>query len=102
LQDIYNLKLGAELVVLSACETALGKKIEGEGLMGLTRGFMHAGATQIVASSWRVDDFATAKLMGGFYEFMEKKGMRPAAALRQAQLDLWKQKQWSSTYYWVG
>src|SRR5262249_23725873 len=63
LQDIYNLKLPAELVVLSACQTALGKEIKGEGLVGLARGFMYAGAPRVVASLWKVDDRATSELM---------------------------------------
>jgi len=101
LEDIYNLNLPAELVVLSACETGLGKQIQGEGLVGLTRGFMYAGASRVMASLWKVDDVATAELMGRFYKAMEKEGMRPAAALRQAQTEMWKQKDWSSPYYWA-
>ena len=58
--DIYNLKLPAELVVLSACQTGLGKEIKGEGLVGLTRGFMYAGAARVVVSLWSVNDKATA------------------------------------------
>jgi CHAT domain-containing protein len=102
LQDIYNLNLPADLVVLSACATGLGKEIKGEGLMGLTRGFMYAGATRVVASLWDVDDAATAELMKHFYQAMEKEGMRPAAALRQAQMRMWKQKRWVDAYYWAG
>jgi CHAT domain-containing protein len=68
LQDIYNLKLQAELVVLSACQTGLGKEIKGEGLVGLTRGFMYAGAPRVVASLWKVDDRATSELMKRFYQ----------------------------------
>jgi CHAT domain-containing protein/Tfp pilus assembly protein PilF len=101
LQDIYNLNLSADLVVLSACETGLGKEVEGEGLVGLTRGFMYAGASRVVASLWKVSDEATAKLMGEFYRGMEQEGMRPAAALRAAQILLWKQRQWSDPYYWA-
>jgi CHAT domain-containing protein len=68
LHEIFNLHLEADLVVLSACQTALGKEIQGEGLIGLTRGFMYAGAPRVVASLWRVDDRATANLMRLFYE----------------------------------
>ena len=82
--DIYNLKLPAELVVLSACQTGLGKEIKGEGLVGLTRGFMYAGAARVVVSLWNVNDKATADLMTKFYEKMLKQGERPAAALRAA------------------
>jgi CHAT domain-containing protein/Tfp pilus assembly protein PilF len=101
LQDIYNLNLSADLVVLSACETGLGKEINGEGLIGLTRGFMHAGASRVVASLWSVSDAATARLMAEFYKAMEKEGLRPAAALRQAQIHIRSQKRWSSPYYWA-
>jgi CHAT domain-containing protein len=101
LQDIYNLNLPAELVVLSSCETALGKEVSGEGLVGLTRGFMYAGATRVVASLWKVSDIATARLMADFYRAMEHDGRRPAAALRSAQIQMWKQKRWSSPYFWA-
>jgi CHAT domain-containing protein len=101
LQDIYNLNLSADLVVLSACETGLGKEISGEGLVGLTRGFMYAGATRVVASLWKVSDAATAALMAEFYRSMEQDHLAPAAALRQAQISMWKQKRWSDPYYWA-
>jgi CHAT domain-containing protein/Tfp pilus assembly protein PilF len=100
LEDIYNLDLAADLVVLSGCETGLGKDIQGEGLLSLTRGFLYAGASRVVASSWSVDDAATAELMGRFYRSMERDGMGPAAALREAQLEMWRQKRWSDPYYW--
>ena len=80
LHDIYNLKLAADLVVLSACNTGLGKDVKGEGLIGLTRGFMYAGAGGVAASLWKVDDDATAELMKHFYEGMFKRGLTPAAA----------------------
>ncbi len=99
--DIYNLKLHAELVVLSACQTGLGKEIKGEGLVGLTRGFMYAGAARVVVSLWSVNDKATADLMTKFYEKMLKQRERPAAALRAAQVEMWRQKQWQSPYYWA-
>jgi CHAT domain-containing protein len=99
--DIYNLKLPAELVVLSACQTGLGKEIKGEGLVGLTRGFMYAGAARVVVSLWSVNDKATSELMAKFYERMLKRGERPAAALRAAQVEMWKQRQWQSPYYWA-
>jgi CHAT domain-containing protein/tetratricopeptide (TPR) repeat protein len=101
LQDIFNLKLSAELVVLSACQTGLGKEIKGEGLIGLTRGFMYAGAPRVVASLWKVDDRATSELMKRFYQgLLGPEASSAAAALRQAQLSIWKQKQWRSPYYW--
>lgn len=102
LEDIYNLNLHADLVVLSACETGLGKDIKGEGLVGLTRGFMYAGAPRVVASLWKVDDVATAELMRRFYKFMLQQDLPPAAALRAAQLEMAQQKRWSDPYYWAG
>jgi CHAT domain-containing protein/Tfp pilus assembly protein PilF len=101
LTDIFNLKLAAELVVLSACQTGLGQNIQGEGMVGLTRGFMYAGAKRVVVSLWSVDDEGTATLMSSFYQGMLQKGLTPAAALRAAQLELWKQEQWHSPYYWA-
>lgn len=101
LQDIYNLNLPADLVVLSACETGLGKEIRGEGLVGLTRGFMYAGAGRVIASLWKVDDVATAELMKRLYHDMLTDGLRPAAALRQSQVEMWKQQRWESPYYWA-
>jgi CHAT domain-containing protein/tetratricopeptide (TPR) repeat protein len=101
LKDIYNLNLPADLVVLSACETGLGREINGEGLIGLTRGFMYAGAGRVVASLWNVSDVATAQLMANFYRSMEKDKLPPAAALRSAQIAMWKQKRWSSPYFWA-
>ncbi len=101
LYEIYNLKLNADLVVLSACQTALGKEIKGEGLIGLTRGFMYSGAPRVVASLWRIDDRATAELMKRFYTGMLSKNLAPAAALRAAQVSMAKDKRWSTPYYWA-
>jgi CHAT domain-containing protein len=102
LHEIYNLQLNADLVVLSACETGLGKEIKGEGLIGLTRGFMYSGAPRVVASLWNVDDLATAELMKLFYQRMLKDGQPAGAALRAAQLEMSGQKRWASPYYWAG
>jgi CHAT domain-containing protein len=102
LHDIYNLHLPADLVVLSACSTGLGKEIKGEGLIGLTRGFMYAGASSVVASLWKVDDEATAELMKHFYAAMFTKQLAPPAALREAQLRMSRDKRWSAPYYWAG
>jgi CHAT domain-containing protein len=101
LQDIYNLKLPVDLVVLSGCQTGLGEQVNGEGLISLTRGFMYAGATRVVASLWSVSDMATASLMADFYKAMEHDGTPPAAALRAAQIKMWRQKRWSAPYYWA-
>jgi CHAT domain-containing protein len=100
-REIYNLNLPAELVVLSACQTGLGKEIKGEGLVGLTRGFMYAGARRVVVSLWNVNDKATAELMQRFYRRMLKDHQSPAASLRAAQIEMWQQKQWQSPYYWA-
>jgi CHAT domain-containing protein len=101
LHDLYTLDLPAELVVLSACQSALGEAVKGEGLVGLTRGFMYAGTPRIVASLWRVDDVATAELMKRFYEGILVKRLPPAAALRAAQLALQKQRRWAAPYFWA-
>lgn len=101
LNEIYNLNLPADLVMLSACQTGLGKEIRGEGLVGLTRGFMYAGAARVGTSLWKVDDSAMAMLMGRFYQAMLKEGKSPAAALRAAQLEMLKQRRWQSPYYWA-
>jgi CHAT domain-containing protein/Tfp pilus assembly protein PilF len=102
LHEIFNLKLPAELVVLSACRSGLGKEIRGEGLIGLTRGFMYAGARHVVVSLWSVNDKATAELMERFYRKMfEKRGASSvAAALRSAQVEMWREGRWPSPYYW--
>jgi CHAT domain-containing protein len=99
--DIFNLRLPADLVVLSACETGLGKEIRGEGLVGLTRGFMYAGAARVVVSLWSVSDRATADLMGRFYRRIFKKDLTPSAALRSAQMRMSEKKQWGAPYYWA-
>ncbi|HYN21379.1 MAG TPA: CHAT domain-containing protein, partial [Thermoanaerobaculia bacterium] len=101
LHDIYALKLQADLVVLSACQTALGQEIRGEGLVGLTRGFMYAGAARVVASLWSVDDRATSVLMERFYRHMISGRLSPAAALRQAQIEMSREPRWQDPYYWA-
>ncbi len=102
LRDIYDLRLGADLVVLSGCETALGKQVRGEGLVGLTQGFLYAGARQVLASLWRVEDRSTAELMSRFYRALLVDGRPPAAALRQAQLAIRRDRRWRAPYYWSG
>ena len=101
LHDIYDLRLPVDLVVLSACNTALGKPVKGEGLVGIVRGFMYAGASRVVASLWKVDDDATGALMGNFYQEMLRNNRSPAAALRQAQLAMWRQEKWRPPFYWA-
>jgi CHAT domain-containing protein/tetratricopeptide (TPR) repeat protein len=101
LYDIYNLRLASDLVVLSACQTALGGEIKGEGLIGLTRGFLYAGAPRVVATLWEIDDRTTAEAMKRFYEGVLGRGERPAAALRSAQIAMWKNRGWGAPYYWA-
>jgi CHAT domain-containing protein len=101
LQDIYELRAPVELVVLSACETALGRDVQGEGLVGVTRGFMYAGASSVLASLWKVDDAATAELMKLFYTNMLNRGMTPGEALRAAQNSIRQDPNWRSPYYWA-
>jgi CHAT domain-containing protein/tetratricopeptide (TPR) repeat protein len=101
LHDIYGLHLPAELVVLSACNTALGKPVRGEGLVGIVRGFMYAGARRVVASLWKVDDDATGEMMRRFYREMLEADRSPAAALREAQVSLWRQDRWRPPFYWA-
>ncbi|HSP20289.1 MAG TPA: CHAT domain-containing protein, partial [Myxococcaceae bacterium] len=101
LQDIYGLHIDADLVVLSACQTGLGKPVQGEGLVGLTRGFIHAGARQVLASLWKVSDRGTAELMKEFYRAMIVEGHTPSAALRQAQRMLARTRPFDAPYTWA-
>src|SRR5262249_841139 len=91
--EVFDLDLPVELVVLGACVTGLGKEIKGEGLVGLTRGFMYAGAARVMVSLWDVNDQATAQLMASLYQGMlGKRRLSPAAALREAQISIWRDK----------
>jgi len=98
--DIYKLKLAADLIVLSSCDSALGKDLESEGVIGLPRAFLYAGARSVIASSWKVSDEAAAKLMKGLYVRI-RNGENSGSALRGAQLDLLRDKRWSKPYYWA-
>jgi CHAT domain-containing protein/tetratricopeptide (TPR) repeat protein len=102
LTDLYNLKLRADLVVLSACQTALGKDIRGEGLVGLTRAFMYAGTPRVIASLWEVPNRATTELMKRFYGHFLVDHQSPAAALRAAQLEIRSIPRWSAPFFWAG
>ena len=101
LTDIFNLKLAANLVVLSACQSGMGQNVKGEGMVGLTRGFMYAGAQRVAVSLWSVDDEGTAVLMQKFYQKMQEQKLAPAAALRAAQIEMMQQEKWQSPYYWA-
>ena len=100
LNDIYNLDLSSDMIVLSACQTALGKEVRGEGMIGVSRGFLYAGSNRIVASLWKVDDSATAEFMKLFYRNHLQKGMSASASLRQAKIDLKKIARFRSPFYW--
>lgn len=101
--EVFNLRLGAELVVLSGCRTGLGKEVKGEGLYGMTRGFMYAGSERVLVSLWDVQDQATARLMSDFYRgLLGPKRPHVAAALRAAQIAIWREGRWQAPYYWAG
>jgi CHAT domain-containing protein/tetratricopeptide (TPR) repeat protein len=102
LSDIYELDLDAGLVVLSGCRTALGKEVRGEGIMGLTRGFLYAGAPRVVASLWKVQDRTTAELMDRFYRALWRDRLPAAAALREAQRWLRRDPRYRDPYSWAG
>jgi len=99
--EIFNLKLQADLVVLSACQTGLGKMVRGEGMMGLTRAFMYAGAPSVVVSLWSVSDVSTSKLMEKFYQNLIVKNHDKTESLRQAKLAMLEQDQFSHPFYWA-
>ncbi len=99
--DVYNLRLSADLVVLSGCQTALGQQIWGEGIVGLVRGFMYAGAARVMASLWKVPDRATSELMQRFYRGVLAEGLSPTAALRKAQLSMSRQRRFTA-HDWAG
>jgi CHAT domain-containing protein/tetratricopeptide (TPR) repeat protein len=100
--EIPSLDLRADLAVLSACGTALGQEVGGEGLVGLTHGFLHAGVPRLVVSLWDVDDRATSELMKRFYAALLREKLSPAQALRQAQISLRAEERWRAPYYWAG
>ena len=100
--EIMDLRLNADLVVLSACDTALGKPLRGEGLVGLTYAFMVAGSDAVVASLWPVADRQTATLMQHFYAELFERGRRPTDALRMAQLQMSEDPQSRDPHYWAG
>jgi CHAT domain-containing protein/Tfp pilus assembly protein PilF len=99
--EVFNLNLPAEMVVLSGCQTGLGKEVRGEGSSDLARAFMYAGAKRVLASLWGADDLATAELMTRMYRGILKEGKPPAEALRQAQVEVYRDKRWRSPYYWA-
>jgi CHAT domain-containing protein len=102
-QDLHRLRLSAELVVLSACRTGLGRDAPGEGLLSLTRGFLASGAARVIVTLWSIEDQASAEMMSRFYRrALGPQRMTPAAALRATQEEMWRQGRWSAPYYWGG
>ncbi len=100
--EIFNLRLNADLVTLSACETSLGQELRGEGIVGLTRAFFYAGTPSVLVSLWNVDDASTAELMTLFYGNLQKnKGRNKAAALRETHLKLINGSRYAHPYYWA-
>jgi CHAT domain-containing protein len=99
---VFNLTLPVDLVVLSACESGQGKVVGGEGLVGITRGFLYAGAERLVVSLWEVNDRAAARLMAKFYRaVLGSDHVRPAAALRRAQIAMIREGKWRHPWYWA-
>ena len=105
--EVFNMNVGAPLVMLSACETGLGKEKRGEGVIGLTRAFMYAGAPTVGASLWSVADKSTAELMTDFYRRLLGSSAAPSsvasptAAMREAQLAMITGKKYSAPFYWA-
>jgi len=100
-RDIYNMRIPADLVVLSACRTALGKEIRGEGIVGLARAFSYAGSQRVLATLWDVNDHATADLMTDVYRGLLTENLPPATALAQAQRRLAHTAAWRAPYFWA-
>ncbi|MCP4664064.1 MAG: CHAT domain-containing protein [bacterium] len=99
--EIPSLRLDAELVVLSACRTALGRDVRGEGLVGLAQGFFATGASQVIVSAWNVNDQATAELMVRFYRGLLEDGLSASQALREAQRSMLEEERWRAPYFWA-
>ena len=99
--EIFNLKLNADLVVLSACQTGLGKLIRGEGIVGLTRAFMYAGTPAVLVSLWSVSDVSTSTLMGDFYRNLVEEKLSKTDALRKAQLTMLGNQKFAHPFYWA-
>lgn len=101
LRELAGLRLDADLVVLSACDSALGREVRGEGPNGLARAFMNAGAERAIATLWRIPDASSARIFARFYEALLAEGSSPAAALRRAQLALIHDRRRSDPYHWA-
>lgn len=101
LHDIYGLNLNADLVVLSACETGIGKEEKGEGLLSLNNGFLQVGAKTVLSSLWKVEDSATVELMKNFYEILANEETTSSKALQKAQIKMWESGRYKSPFYWA-
>ncbi len=101
MQDIYGLNLFADLVVLSACSTSIGKEVKGEGLLSLNNAFLQSGAKSVISSFWKVDDYATLELMKNFYKALANEKTTPSEALRDAQIKMWQNPRYQSPFYWA-
>jgi CHAT domain-containing protein len=101
LQDIYAMNLTADLVVLSACSTGVGKEVKGEGLMSLNNAFLQTGAKTVISSLWKVDDYATRELMKNFYRELTSGTVTTSEALRRAQIKMRQNPQYQSPFYWA-
>ena len=99
--DVCHLHARLDLVVLSACNTALGEQVPGEGLRGLTQAFFAAGSQRVLGTLWQVDDQATSEWMRHFYQSL-KTSRSPVKALHEAQRTMAADPQWSAPYYWAG
>jgi CHAT domain-containing protein/tetratricopeptide (TPR) repeat protein len=101
LNDLYQLRLNADLVVLGACRTGLGKKFRGEGMIGLSRGFIYAGVSQVMVSLWDISDRETARFMERFYRNLLKTKLPADEALRLAQVETWKHSATNAPFFWA-
>jgi CHAT domain-containing protein len=100
--DVVGLDLQADLAVLSACDTARGRVVRGDGVVGLLRAFLAAGTPRVLVSLWKVDDAATSALMRRFYELWKDGSVSAARALRDAQSSIRSQERWKDPCYWAG
>ena len=101
LHDIYGMNLNSDLVVLSACNTGIGKEVRGEGLMSLNNAFLSVGAKSVMSSLWKVEDGATLELMKNFYDAMANENLTPSKALQQAQIKMRRNSRYQSPFYWA-
>jgi CHAT domain-containing protein len=101
LNDIYQLRLSADLVTLGACRTGLGKQLRGEGMIGLTRGFIYAGAPLVMVSLWDVPDRETAQMMQSFYRNLLKQKLPVSEALQRAQVEMWESVDSDAPFFWA-